>query len=235
MNCLQGYSDEHSRDKHVGYCKNNELVHIEMPHCRPIVQYSDGQFQFKVPFIMYADFESILEPIQGQGKDPRISSTRGVNIHTPSGWCVLSKFTYGKVKDPLKLYRGKDCISKFCNHIIAEAHHLYKSFPEKPMEPLTKAQLKEYNHMSRCHICFAPFRSGNQKVRDYCHYSGIYRGAAHSRCNLQYKIPTYISVVFHNLTGYDAHMFIKELAKYGSSMGVIAKNTEDYISFSVNV
>ena len=81
--------------------------------------------------------------------------------------------------------------------------------------------------MTKCHICFKPFKEDNRK--------GIYRGAAHSRCNLQYKIPSYISVVFHNLAGYDAHMFIKELAKHGSKMGVIAKNTEDYISFLVNV
>ena len=70
-----------------------------MPHKNPIIQYSDGQFQFKVPFIMYADFESILEQIQGPGNNPGISSTRGVNIHTPAGWCVLSKFAYGEVKD----------------------------------------------------------------------------------------------------------------------------------------
>ena len=63
MNCLQGFREERSRDEHVGYCKNNEAVRIEMPHKKPIVEYSDGQFQFKVPFIMYADFESILEPI----------------------------------------------------------------------------------------------------------------------------------------------------------------------------
>ena len=56
-----------------------------MAHNKPIVQYSDGQFQFKVPFIMYADFESILEPIQGAGNVPMISSTRGVNNHVPSG------------------------------------------------------------------------------------------------------------------------------------------------------
>ena len=235
MNCLQGFKEESSRNEHIGYCKNNESVRIEMPHKKPIIQYSDGQFQFKVPFIMYADFESILELIQGPGNNPRIPSTRGVNIHTPSGWCVRSEFAYGEVKGPLKLYRGKDCISKFCDHIIAEAHRLYNSFPEKPMEPLTKVQLKEYNHVSRCHICFAPFRPGNRKVRHHCRYSGMYRGAAHSLCNLQYKIPTYILVVFHNLAGYDAHMFIKELAKYGSRMGVIAKNTEDYISFLVNI
>ena len=103
------------------------------------------------------------------------------------------------------------------------------------MEPLTRAQLKEYNHVTKCHICFKPFKEDNKKVRDHCHYSSIYRGAAHSRCNLKYKIPSYIPIVFHNLTGYDAHMFIKELVKHGSKIRVIAKKTEDYISFSINI
>ena len=56
---------------------------------------------------------------------------------------------------------------------------------------------------------------------------------AHSSCNLRYRIPDYIPVVFHNLAGYDAHLFIKESAKHTTKMGVIAKNTENYISFSV--
>ena len=103
------------------------------------------------------------------------------------------------------------------------------------MRALTKAQWKDYKSASSCHICFKPFKEGNRKVRDHCHYSGIYRGAAHSLCNLQYKIPSYILVVFHNLAGYDAHMFIKELAKCGSKMGIIAKNKEDCTSFRVSV
>ena len=52
---------------------------------------------------------------------------------------------------------------------------------------------------------------------------------------MKYKIPNYIPVVFHNLAGYDAHLFIRELAKYTTGMGVIAKNTEAYISFSIKV
>ena len=132
-NCLQGYKEENSRDEHIVYCKNNELVKVEMPHKNPIVQYSDGQFQFKVPFIMYADFESMLELIQGPENDWSISSTRRVNNHIPSGWCVRSEFAYGEVKDPLKLYRGKDCVRKFCEHVIREARCLYHSFPEVPM------------------------------------------------------------------------------------------------------
>ena len=172
MNCLQGFRKEQSRDEHVSYCINNEVVQIEMPHKKPIVEYSDGQFQFKVPFIMYADFESILKPIQGPGNNPSISSMRGVNVHTTSGWCIYSKFAYGKVMNPLKEYRGKDCVSKFCEYIIAEAQCLYESFLKKPMEPLTKSQLKAYNRATKYHICFKPFSEGNQKVRDHCHYSG---------------------------------------------------------------
>ena len=84
-------------------------------------------------------------------------------------------------------------------------------------------------------LCFKHFKDGDRKVRDHCHYSGEYRGAAHSLCNLQYKIPSYILVVFHNLAGYDAHLYIFELSKYGSQMDVIAKNTEDYTSFSIKV
>ena len=50
-----------------------------------------------------------------------------------------------------------------------------------------------------------------------------------------YRIPSYIPVVFHNLSGYNAHLFIKELRGHSSDMGVIAKNKEDYISFSIKV
>ena len=178
---------------------------------------------------LYTDFESIFKLIQGSVNDPTISSTRGVNNHISSGWCIRSEFAYGEVKDLLRLYREKDCIRKFCNHIIEEACHLYHSFPEKPMEPFTKAQSKDYKHVSNCHICFKPFKEDKPKARDHCHYTGCYRGPADMGCNLQYKIPSYIPIVFHNLSGYGAHLFIKELAN--SCMGVVAKNREDYISF----
>ena len=102
------------------------------------------------------------------------------------------------------------------------------------MEPLMPKQWKDYKKASSCHICFKPFKEGNRKVRDYCHYSGIYRGVAHSLCNLQCKIPSYIPIVFHNFSGYDAHLFIKGLAR-GAHMGVIAKNKEKLHNFSVNV
>ena len=84
----------------------------------------------------------------------------------------------------------------------------------------------KYEEARICHISFKPFNGENPKVRDHCHNTGSYRGPAHMKCNLRYRIPPYIPIVFHNLSGYDAHLFIKELASTTDGhMGVIAKNT----------
>ena len=95
-----------------------------MPTKNPIVKYADRQCQFKVPFVIYADFEFIFVPISGAPNNPEMSSTRGINVHQPSGWCMYSKFAYGKVTNPLKQNRGRDCVSKFCEMIMAEAKRL---------------------------------------------------------------------------------------------------------------
>ena len=209
-----------------------------MPYKQSRVEFCDGQYQFKVPFAMYSDFESLLEPNQEPSKDPSGPWTTGINNHVPSGWCVYSEFAYGVVQNPLTLYRGKDCVKKFCDDIIGEARRLYHAFPEDPMNPLTPKEIERYKKSKRCHICFRLFTEKKTKVRDHCHYTGRYRGATHRNCNLQYKIPSHIPIVFHNLLGYDAHLFIRELAASkpgGAKMGVFTKNKEDYITFSIKV
>ena len=66
---------------------------------------------------------------------------------------------------------------------------------------------------------------------------GLYRGAAHNNCNIKCWIPDHIPIMFHNLRGYDAHLFIKELGKRfnKNDIGVIAENKEKYISFNVKI
>ena len=109
-------------------------------------------------------------------------------------------------------------------------------FLEKSMEPLTREQWRKFNQPSECHICFKESEELNPKVRDHCQYTGKYRGPAHRNCNLRYKIPSYIPIVFHNLSGYDAHLFIREGKKFDKGkIGVIAENKEKYISFNVDV
>ena len=63
-----------------------------------------------------------------------------------------------------------------------------------------------YDNSSLCHICNEEL--GKDRVRDYCHRSGKCRGSAHDVCNLKYKFPELLPVVFHNLSGYDSHLNI---------------------------
>ena len=90
----------------------------------------------------------------------------------------------------------------------------------------------------QCYICQRGFDSeseGLTKVRDHCHLTGRYRGAAHSKCNLEIRTPNFVPVVFHNLEGYDSHLFIRNLGVSEGDIGCIPKNDEKYISFTKNV
>ena len=168
----------------------------------------------------------------------KASYTEKINTHVPSGWCVHSTFAYGDVPDPLKMYRGKDCVEKFVEYIQEEVKHLYATFPQQPAIELTNVLKKEHKAAEKCHICLKEFNDPqNKKVRARCHYTGLYRGAVHNNCNLKYQIPDHIPIVFHKLSGYDAHLFIKELGKgfNKNNIGVIAENKEKYISFNVRI
>ena len=115
---------------------------------------------------------------------------------------------------------------------------MYETFPRHPMTKFTDLQKREHEAAEKCHICHKEFNDlRNRKVRDHCHYTGLYRGAAHNNCNLKYKIPVDILIVFHNLSGYNAHLFIKELGRRfnKNDIGVIAENKEKYISFNVKI
>ena len=103
------------------------------------------------------------------------------------------------------------------------------------MIPLTKEEEDNYNKENTCYICKKDFNN-DMKVRDHCHFTGKYRGAAHNTCNLRYKIPKNIPVIFHNGSTYDYHFIIKELAcEFDGNFECLGENAEKYITFSVPI
>ena len=88
---------------------------------------------------------------------------------------------------------------------------------------------------TRCWICKEKFDDKDVKDRDHCHFTGRYRGAAHNLCNLNHKKPNFTPVVFHNLSGYDSHLFIKNLGFSKGNIYCIPNNEEKYISFNKNI
>ena len=98
---------------------------------------------------------------------------------------------------------------------------------------MTKHDKMAYDNFTLCHICNEEL--GEERVRDHCHLSGKFRGAAHEVCNLKYKVPKFFPVVFHNLSGYDSHLFIKTLGNSEGDIFCIPNNEENYISFTKQV
>ena len=74
-----------------------------------------------------------------------------------------------------------------------------------------------------------------QPVRDHCHFTGKYRGPAHNQCNRQFRKPKFTPIFFHNLSGYDSHLLIKNLSKTQGSIKCIPNNEERCISFSKDI
>ena len=98
---------------------------------------------------------------------------------------------------------------------------------------MTMLDKTAYDNSTLCHICIEEL--GKDGVRDHCHLSGTFRGAAHEICNLKYKVPKFFPIVFHNLSGYDSHQFIKTLGNSDGDISCIPNNEENYISFTKQV
>ena len=79
---------------------------------------------------------------------------------------------------------------------------------------MTAEQEIEFQNSNHCHICELPYQLQDIRVRDHNHLqpNNNYRGSAHEECNLQYKDDRIVPIVFHNLSGYDAHFIILDIA-----------------------
>ena len=121
----------------------------------------------------------------------------------------------------------------FCEKLEESIHEIYKKtkFPHKIiMSDLDRVNFSKATH---CHICEQSL--GDDSVRDHCHLTGKYRGAAHNECNLKYKVPKVFPTIFHNLSGYDSHLFIKNLGVSEGPIKCIPNNEEKYISFTKTI
>ena len=130
---------------------------------------------------------------------------------------------------------------KFCESLREQKKNII-DFEKKKILTLTKEELKSHQNPKVCYVCGKRFlkKFANDKnywkVRDHFHYTGKYRGAAHSICNLKFNVPNEIPVGFHNGSNYDYHFTIKELAnEFEKKIECFGRNAEKYKTFSVTI
>ena len=97
---------------------------------------------------------------------------------------------------------------------------------------MSSEEEEEFEKSEICWVCGKLIE--DNRVRDHCHITGKYRGAAHWSCNIILKTSKKLPVIFHNLRGYGSHLIFKELSKFNCSIGVIPNGLEKYMSFTFN-
>ena len=122
LNCLHPFSTINKLKKHKNICKNHGYCCTEMPkECNNILKYNHGEKPMKRSFIMYANFESLLEKINTCQNNPEESSTTKINKHTASGYSLFTHCSFDATKNKLHYYRSKDCMKNFCKDLKEHA------------------------------------------------------------------------------------------------------------------
>ena len=226
LRCISPHSSERTLQDHLVYCRG-----VDAPPCRavfpevnlesmylPETKFRHFQNMIKAPYVVYADTESIIRPTTTPTTN---SNTTQTSEHVPCSFAYVIIRSDGRVHS--EQYRGEDCMDVFFQWLEEELVEIREDLKTvRPLE-MTQRDWDKHKTAETCWVCDGPFRPykdgdrhGLWKVKDHCHITGEYRGAAHSKCNLLLRINAYhtpIPVFFHNLKNYDAHHLISAIGR----------------------
>lgn len=223
--CLLFFPTHNQIDSHL--CGGIATV---LPEKGSFLQFKNYERKQDIPFVIYADFETLLEPISGHEYNTANTSYSHRHVPAAFGYNVVSSLSFNNDVVGYRSYRGDDCVTKFVHFLTEDVKKIHRILSRNEPMIFTDANRLEFQRANKCYIC------GNllwcDRVRDHCHLTGRYRGAAHRHCNLQHKVPKFIPIFFHNLSGYDCHLFIKMLGEIPGQIKIIPRNKENYMSFT---
>ena len=251
-NCFSIYSTPKSLQNHESWCFKSDPGMILIPHSTEKVEFELKRKNSLSPIQMFFDFEAIQVVPQypcscrpkahlpGE-KTSQSRCAHGTKIQTeqkPFAYCIVVCDSEGYVHDVVD-YLGEDAGERFLSDLLdLENKYIhYIMANHKPMK-LSSEEEENFQSSTHCHICEELITLEDRKVRDHCHQTGKYIGAAHNICNLNRRdmVPT-IPVFSHNFIGYDSHFLIATLPlhmKRIRSLSAIPLNTEKFKQISIN-
>ncbi|XP_025992395.2 uncharacterized protein LOC113004158 [Solenopsis invicta] len=202
--CLHYFSSNDKLEIHTMDCgKINDCAIILPSEDDKWLSFKNYCRKERMLFIVYVDLECILEKTEDE---------KNYQHHRVFSIAYYVHCAYDNSLSMYQFHRDKNCIAWFVEQFKDLAQIVNNILSVNVPMDLTQDDWKKFNNATHCHICEKPFTNEIERVRDHCHLIGRFKGAAHSNCNLNYKDSHYIPIVFHNLSGYDVHFIIKEIA-----------------------
>ena len=212
--------------KHKEICLNingKQSVKLEVG----IIKFKNYFKQIPVPFKIYADFDCNFKKVKcNEG-----SYTEKYQDHTPCSFAYKIVFIDDKFTKPAIVNRGENAAYEFIKAILEEykyCKHFNKHFNKNLIMTEEEDLFQKSNN---CWICKKLIDNDEDKVRDHCHVTGKFSGAAYKSCNLNFKLTKKVPVIFHNLKSYDRHLIFNELDKFDGKIKVIPNGLEKYMAF----
>ena len=215
------------KGNYQNHLQGNCMQLMNMPSKRAsLPEEKDAILKFKahakrqeVPCVAYFDFETAMVP-----KDERRGQTQVVahNDQVLSvAFAAVGRDGYEVPKEFLREdYSGTDpeiwLIFRFLALARDYLHHLKYPVPIQ----MTPEDEERFVNANECHLCGETLC--DDRVRDHNHFTGKFRGAAHTKCNLEYKLPKRIMVYAWNLAGFDGHIIVKAIARIRQDPGLQA-------------
>ncbi|XP_071648529.1 uncharacterized protein [Temnothorax longispinosus] len=232
--CLYYFSSSDKLQSHTVECRKVNKCAIRLPsENNKWLSFKNHSRKERLPFVVYADLECVLQKTQPETEH----ASYAYQHHRVCSIAYYVQCSYDKTLSTYRFCRDNDCVAWFVEELNGLAHRVKNILSDIVcMVDLTRDEWETFHSATKCHICEQQFAPDDNKVRDHCHLTGRYRGPAHSTCNLNYKDSHFIPVIFHNLSGYDAHFIIKEIAAaFKGSINVLPITKEKYISFTKHV
>ncbi len=178
---LKGRRDAGSKsllDQHKEFCdKKTPQREVYPSDLNSFVTFSNYEQTHPVPFVVYADIESILEPIGYAELSPENSFTVQYQRHRPSGFCYTIKcFDESVYKTKTVQYTmmspDEDIGRKFVESLESELPIIYQILKTDVGMRITPEDETDFGKAERCYACDKPFHKTRYSVRDHCHLTG---------------------------------------------------------------
>lgn len=246
--CLSRFSSEEKLARHITVCEKGGEA------CKPILNFKKPyeKLTFEKPWLQYphlytgyVDFESILvknndvkegcDDCQKTNRDHcEHSYTANLQTHKAINFCLVIIDRYCDVVFE-KVYTGEDASSVFLQTLKDVEPDIRISCAKNENMIFSDFDRARFDATVRCHICGNSFHRKTDKVRDHCHQTGRFIGAAHTVCNLNRKEKPVVKIFAHNFSGYDSHLIIENLNHPSvTKVSAIPKSGEKFMAVEIN-
>jgi hypothetical protein len=249
-NCLiKQFPTKEQCAEHYTRCIKNIQTKVKLPKKGSVMTFQNFNHEFQHPFFCTADFESTLLPIKKE--DPMNTEfLQRYQKHVPNSYGIKFNCMHDKYSKPIRINTNPDpetLLKDFVEDLESYAKYAYqltKSHLNIHDPNFTKGTKLYTNHMdaTQCSRCNCNFTETNKKVAHHDHINGNFLSTLCEKCNNNYRYKKFLPVILHNLKGYDSHLFVKALYKYGyvdtvkdNVISCIPNTEQQYISFSKNI